>query len=90
MEDHVFWRAGVVAGALLCGSAAPGGEKPERLNVLFIAVDDLRPTLGCFVAPVVRSPNIDRRAGGGKPFSLAVGFIRPHLPFNARQGIPGA
>ncbi len=71
MEDHVFWRAGAVAWALLCGSASPAVEKPERLNVLFIAVDDLRPTLGCFGAPVVRSPNIDRLAEAGVVFRRA-------------------
>jgi len=43
-----------------------GGRRP---NVLFIAVDDLRPELGCFGRPQVHSPNLDRLAGQGVIFS---------------------
>ena len=40
----------------------------ERPNVLFIAVDDLKPILGCYGDPVVKTPNIDRLAGMGTTF----------------------
>ena len=35
---------------------------PERPNILFIAVDDLRPDLGCYGNSLVQSPNLDRLA----------------------------
>ena len=32
----------------------------NRPNVLLICVDDLKPLLGCYGAPFIQTPNIDR------------------------------
>ncbi|MBD3393701.1 MAG: sulfatase-like hydrolase/transferase [Chitinivibrionales bacterium] len=45
-----------------------GATKP---NVLFIAVDDLRPQLGCYGHTQMHSPNIDSLAEGGVVFKRA-------------------
>ncbi len=53
---------------LLPTNAEPGSERP---NVLFLAVDDLRPELGCYGAEHVHSPNIDKLAASAVTFEQA-------------------
>ncbi len=43
----------------------------NRPNVLFIAVDDLRPELGCYGHKIIKTPNIDRIAARGIVFNKA-------------------
>ncbi|HKI87488.1 MAG TPA: sulfatase-like hydrolase/transferase, partial [Draconibacterium sp.] len=52
---------------------ANAGNKIENVkpNVLFIAVDDLRPNLGCYGDPIAISPNIDKLASQGIVFTHA-------------------
>lgn len=41
------------------------------MNILFIAVDDLRPELGCYGSPIAITPNMDKLASEGLLFNNA-------------------
>src|SRR5262245_5604624 len=46
-------------------------QAAEKLNVLFIAVDDLRPQLGCYGVKDIHTPNLDALAKRGLLFNHA-------------------
>ncbi len=60
--------AGFFASSSLFSLTQKNVQKP---NILFISVDDLRPDLGCYGNPVIKTPNIDRLAGQGTVFTRA-------------------
>jgi arylsulfatase A-like enzyme len=63
-----------LAVAILVGlglGTMPTAESAERPNVLFFAVDDLRPEFGAYAADYVKSPNMDRIAKAGVTFERA-------------------
>jgi len=68
---------GTIAAAAVYGTSSCGAHAARRAsgkgkpNVLFIAVDDLRPQLGCYGADYIVSPNIDRLAAEGLLFERA-------------------
>ncbi len=60
-------------GAVLLIAVGPFGVVAEspRSNVLFLAVDDLRPELSCYGHRLAKTPNIDRLAARGVRFDRA-------------------
>lgn len=62
---------GWVVAVLLTPFSLWAADAETKPNVLFIAVDDLRPQLGCYGEEQVRSPHIDRLAASGTLFSRA-------------------
>lgn len=55
---------------VFCAEAVPPQVQGKR-NVLFIAVDDLRPELGCYGQSQIHSPNLDKLAASGVLFERA-------------------
>eukprot|EP01041_Mallomonas_annulata_P041597 gene41597-65711_t len=51
------------------GLAHAADSAPSRPNILFIAVDDLRPEFGAYGASYIKSPNLDRIAKAGITFN---------------------
>ena len=66
--QRLIWLA---AAGLLPAAAGWAAEPAPRFNVLFIAVDDLRPQLGCYGDKIVKSPHMDRLAARGVVFERA-------------------
>lgn len=54
-----------------CGQEDTPSERPPKPNILFIAVDDLRPDLACYGADHIKTPNFDRLAANGMRFERA-------------------
>jgi arylsulfatase A-like enzyme len=60
-----------VAALFLSAAAARAADAPAKPNVLFVAVDDLRPALGCAGDPHAKTPAVDALAARGTVFTRA-------------------
>lgn len=47
---------------LSCSEKSSEAAVDQKPNILFIAIDDLRPELGCYGNEHIKSPNIDKLA----------------------------
>jgi len=70
LKLHPLILASLVVGAG-AQSLAAADATPPKPNILFIAVDDLRPELGCYGKDYIQSPNIDGLAKAGMVFNRA-------------------
>lgn len=58
----------IVVFLVLCVSITSAHGQSNKPNVLFIALDDLKPILGCYGDKLVKTPNIDKLAQKGTVF----------------------
>ena len=54
--------------SFVCSHALSAQDQQKPLNILFLAVDDLTPRLGCYGDTQVITPNIDKLAASGTVF----------------------
>lgn len=77
MTKFVFTNAALAVVCLLtnlAGMAQTGQEAKkniDRPNILFIAIDDLRPEIGAYGSKIAITPNLDKLAGEGILFERA-------------------
>jgi iduronate 2-sulfatase len=66
-----FIKAGLTGAAATISSSNVFAQSKGKYNVLFIAVDDLRPQMGCYGQKQMHTPNLDRLAEKGIVFNRA-------------------
>lgn len=67
----LFSGSCLIIGGLFSSFKKDPVTHPKKYNVLFIAVDDLRPELNCYGVKKIISPNIDKIAQNGLLFERA-------------------
>ena len=67
--SHIFFLCTLIL--FSCKTTNNSKAKPEKPNILFIAIDDLRPELGSYGSEVAITPNMDRLSAHGMQFNRA-------------------
>ena len=62
---------GALGALTTVASGAAQSGAGERLNVLYVILEDTGPNFGCYGEPLARTPNIDHFAGQGTRFTRA-------------------
>ncbi len=75
---NIMYLRSVLSVSLILGTGASQAQEQSaaiapagKPNILFVAVDDLKPVLGCYGDPIARTPNFDRLAQRGTLFTNA-------------------
>jgi len=67
----------LIAASFLCivqaDDARPAGAAARRPNILWLVADNIGPDLGCYGAPLVQTPCLDRLAADGMRYDAAFG-----------------
>jgi uncharacterized sulfatase len=72
MKNSLLLIAAVAGSFVALETSAAKNDRPKTdKNLLFIVVDDLTTTLGCYGHPTVKTPNIDRLAKMGVRYNHA-------------------
>ena len=58
----------LISWVIFTASACDQDQVADKPNILFVSIDDLRPTLGVYEDPVAITPNLDHLAGEGMTF----------------------
>ena len=66
MKSKIFFSSLIVL--CFCNVTDTVAQSKSKPNVLFIAIDDLKPILGCYGDKMIKTPNIDRIAKNGTLF----------------------
>lgn len=83
IQRAICFPLGLIFVSSLCLQEVNAQGTSKKFNVLFISIDDLRPTLGCYGDKIAVTPNIDRLAKRGTVFNRAYSQLAVCSPSRA-------
>ena len=72
MKTKIFFLFSIIFGVIILTSLNNNSDVQKKPNIIFIAVDDLRPQLNCYGKSQIISPNIDYLASNSYTYENAV------------------